>query len=360
MDDENFMWGFSQTDYPDSLYPWKDLGLDEKLDLLVRDLRGTGVKWFRPHIHWNGIEPIADRWNIKVKEVTDELVQQYCNSARWGDYDAMIDKLIAGGINLFPVIGCGYIYFLPFYKDKKSEKIIPDNVGKENYLGLLYLYARAVVRRYKKRVKYWQIENELNVAGETVIWGWRKGVSWFNWKFLTEVLKTLNRAVKIEDPEAKTTMNFHTDVRVVPGIYDWKRDIKRWVEHIDIIGIDAYPNYVIGSPVRGEVVGKRVKAAKSLDLGKPVIVLETGYPSGPAWKGFNEARQAIYLKQACRSSRINGAGGFFYYCLVSTEGFPARVMTSNRGLQDIEPWLGIVGVDRYKPAWYAYREEISV
>jgi len=343
------------VDYPNSLYPWKDLGVDGKLDLLVRDLKGTGAKWFRPHIHWGGVEPSVNGLDMEVGDVTDELVQEYCDSTKWGDYDAMMEKLIAKGISPFPVIGCGYTFFLPSHSGKR---ITPDNVGKRRYLGLIYLYARAVVRRYKK-VRYWQIENELNVAGETVIWGWRDGLSWFNWEFLTDLLKTLNRAVKIENPEAKTAMNFHTDVRLLPGIYDWRKDIKRWVEYIDLIGIDAYPNYLMGSPVHGKEIGKRVMAAKNLDLGKPVIVLETGYPTGPTWKGFNGERQAIYLKQACTSSRINGADGFFYYCLASAEGFPAKVIASNRGLQDIEPWFGIVSGDGYKPAWYAYKEVIS-
>ena len=58
-------------------------------------------------------------------------------------------------------------------------------------------------------IKHWQIENELNQALLTAIWGWRSPVwleallsPWADWDFCTELLATLNRAVHESDPDA--------------------------------------------------------------------------------------------------------------------------------------------------------------
>jgi hypothetical protein len=71
----------------------------------------------------------------------------------------------------------------------------------------------------------------------------------------------LSRAVLEEDPGALRSHNFVTNFKVIKGYYDWRNDIERWSSFVEIVGVDSYPNYIIGWPSMGRSLGKTVKAA---------------------------------------------------------------------------------------------------
>lgn len=365
MEKKDFYWGFSHCGYFDTLYPWAPLSTEEKIKRAVREMREIGVGWWRPHIHWHIVEPVIKNVNLKVSDVTEEMVENYAfvdKEINWKDCDLMVDICTSQGIGLFIVLCCGYTWQLPLFRSEKGYiKATPNNVGRENYLGLIYLHTRAAVRRYKDRVKVWELENELNGAAETILAArWRHGSLWFSFNFLTDIIKTMYEAVKKEDPEAKTTHNFHTDARILHPIYSWKIDVKKWIKYLDIIGIDPYPNYIMGRPVGGKIVCKKAKAAKKISQGKPVMILESGYPVKPGWRMYSEKGQTRYIQQIADLARRNDADGFFYYCLVSPEGYPTEGPWSYKYFQAIEHWWGMIrSDDSYRPAFYEYREIIQ-
>jgi hypothetical protein len=251
------------------------------------------------------------------------------------------------------VVANGFKGHLPYLQ--KTRKIItPDRVGKNNYIALATLFTRAAAMRYKDKIDYWQVENELNAAGLTVLWGWRKGKAWWNFDFLTALLVSLVDAIKKEDPKSYVCVNFHTGA---PG---WKRDIGKWEKYLDIIGIDVYPNYIFAKPVYGKKVGEFVKLARKITK-KPVVVIETGYPSGPVKRDYSEQNQAKYIKDAAISTKTAGAKGFFYFTLRSAE------MLTTAGINPLFSYLGTVegfwGLIRKdgspKPAWFEYQKIIK-
>jgi hypothetical protein len=232
---------------------------------------------------------------------------------------------------------------LPLYRGAPAS---PDAIGRELYLGHLYLHVRAVVERYDgdgyldapgiAPVRRWQLENELNEAFLTALWGWRQpsfeaapGSAWQDWDFLTRLLDTLVDAVKSSDPGAVTAVNFHTDVSdslsTALGKKTWRQAIAAWSGKIDIVGVDVYPNYYRAQPVRGNVVGERVSEALRLGGGKPVMVLEAGYPSGPSVEGFDEASQDAFIRAAYASAVSAGARGYFHFGSVTRESHDALV-----------------------------------
>lgn len=307
-------------------------------------MRETGGNYLRPSIGWRWIQPLVkDLTGLNYSDVSESMIEGFIteNEEAFRYFDEVITGYTQGGLKLIMGIGVGYTHELPLYK---GERAIPDLLGREEYLTLNYIYARALVRRYKNYLKIWQIENELNVACETMIWGWRHGLMWCDEDFLYALMKVLHEAVKVEDPSALTTHNFHTDLH-------WVEDVRKWYDFVDIIGLDAYPNYLNGYYPLGEVVGRRVLEARRFFPEKEIIVLETGYPTQPAEKGFSEKGQADYIRESMFYTFKYGGTGFFYFTFITSE------KNERKGLQDVEPFFGLFRSDgREKEGWFAFRE----
>jgi len=359
------LWGFSHCAFYDSWYPWSGGTFQQRLERLTADLVDSGADSFRPHIHWRQVEPVLVTSLRTPGDVTEEMVGEYAAGGPgvdWGRYDPMIDSLVDAGIEPHIVLGAAYDFQVPLLgPDAGCALAGPDSLGHDRYLAHVHLHARAAVRRYRDRVHIWQLENELNVAGETMLFfRWRRGRSWMDRGFLTALIEVLSRAVHMEDSNALASHNFHTDIKVVKGIYDWRKDVIRWLPFIDVVGVDGYPNYISGWPSRGHMVGKKVREAVRVSGGRPVMVLESGYPVRPRYRGFNEARQAEYARDGLTSAREAGARGFYYYVICSPEGYAVDGPWSDRFLQSVEPWWGMVrSDDSRRPAWFAYKRAMA-
>jgi hypothetical protein len=304
-----------------------------------------GVRWLRPTVRWADVEPVLGQPGLTVADVkaNPALVDDYSRSVDWSAPDAQLSSMSAAGLRAFVVVGHGYASRLPRWNGAAAT---PDAIGREAYLGRLYLHVRAVVERYDgdgrldaagvTPVHHWQVENELNQAYLTALWGWREpsferapGSAWQDWDFLTRLLATLVDAVKESDPSALTAVNFHTDVSDALsarlGQRTWRQAIQQWSSLVDIVGIDAYPNYYRAQPPRGSALGDRVSAARQLAGAKPVVVLETGYPSGPAVEGYDEASQEAYIRAAYASAVAAGARGYFHFGSLTSESHAVEI-----------------------------------
>jgi hypothetical protein len=359
-----FVWGLNVGN-PATVYSWQtNWSYEERLTQLISDLNAINVSWVRIDVTWFEIEPYIYNHTL-VAEVTNEIVDAYIASKNWSKFDTCVSMLTAAGINIVFILGCGYIHNLPYIANT-AERISPDTVGWDYYLGDIYLYARAVVRRYGGDVQYWQIENELNAAGPTaLLFGWRTlDLAWWHPVFLETLIATLASAVKIEANlsgyDMYTIHNFHTDV---PG---WSYYLTAWLDYLDIVGIDSYPNYLFGWPVLGETLGLKVELASILAtyydntteswVTKPVWVIETGYPTAPAERAFNELRQAEYVESAALSALAAGADGFFIFTITSSE----EVIYPWWEPQSVEAHWGLIKPEFvYTDAWYVYGEIIA-
>lgn len=301
----------------------------------IHQMKELGANSVHPGIRWRKIEREILDASLTVEMVNEnpDLVSDY--PVDWTAIDNMVNPLADNGFVIVPVIGSGTVNELPRIN---GEMATPDKLGKENYLGCIYRHARAVVRRYKDRIHYWMIEGEINEAQLTTLFGWRKGGAWSDEKFVTKLIATLHDAVRAEDPEAKIIIAFHTDIHedihhdfrpgfingaVLAGPYHWTEWLEKWEQYLDIVGIDCYSNYYAADPVYGTDLGDRVAAAKKIVQDKPVIVLETAYPTAapgvvlPDPVAFTEEKQAQYVGDAINSAIENGADGFFYFTLQS-------------------------------------------
>lgn len=305
----------------------------------------VGAKYLRPTLSWRAIEPAVEPTGLTVDAVRADpvLVSQYLASHDWTSFDDRLGAIASAGLVPVPIVGHGYTGTLPL---RDGTPAAPDVLGREEYLARQYLFTRAVVERYDGdgvddsplglRIPLWQTENELNQAFFTAIFGWRHpayfealGSAWYDFDYLTRLLHTLRQAVKDADPTALTTMNFHSDVHPDLNLYfrqpGWLSAIVLWRTEMDVVSFDAYPNYYRSTPPSGAAVGERAAQVATLTCGMPVVVMETGYPSAPEEAGFDEEKQARFIRDAFDSAVAAGVRGFFFFGARTPETHAATI-----------------------------------
>ena len=220
-------------------------------------------------------------------------------------------------------------------------------ITKDSYLNLLERHARALVRRLKNVIQFWQIENELNQADLAAITNQRddfrrNGSAWAHMEFLDAVIQSMSNSIRLEDPTAKITHNFHP-FRL--------RTIQDWGQYLDVVGLTYHPNFLYAYPLMGFFAGDVVKIVHQLLGGtrKPVWILSSGYPAKEngnlsGWDNnldllanldlFNTARQVEWVADALSSSGFAQADAFLYrtYQAQNPTGPPGTNPNSYAGL----------------------------
>jgi len=267
---------------------------------LAESLADAKVDFVRCWFPWRYFEP-----RLVAEGQIDDLLQESYES--W-PLDDFVNRLTEHGIGLVPVLACGYQRMLPDALDVDRTQ--------GTYLRRAAVHARLLVKRYRDRIRHWQIENEPNWWKQHEGAGWRHGVSWLDpHDFKAELLKVLNLAVHDEDPSAKTIINLEGDTGLAGA--------SAYAAYCDILGVDFYPNYRSSSPIQTSVFRQADELAKECE--KPVLISETGYPSGPLLLGYTQSKQAEYVRAACEQAfALRGviAVGIWRYADTAWKSFP--------------------------------------
>lgn len=397
--------GFTPATLPHFL-----LGFSQTPADVVSIATQLGVNSVRPTLSWRVVEPVVAPTGLTLADVQGNAayVSQWAAARSWASFDARLGEMLGAGLVPIPIVGHGFTGTLPNVGTAGGPVAGPDALGREEYLARQYVVTRATVERYdgdgvddapgSPRVAIWQTENELNQALLTAIFGWRTptffdalGSAWADFTFVTRILQTLRAAVKDADPTALTTMNFHTDIRDEMMAFfqqpTWMQSVALWRFQMDVIGVDAYPNYYRAAPVRGSEIGGRIAQIQPYACGMPIVVIETGYPTGPAEEGFDEAKQAQYLRESYDAAVAAGASGFLWFGARTADQHTVTITPQDLAnldlvadayengdvnalvnflflnlayvqshftqvLQAVEPYWGIVRPDgSHKPAW---------
>ena len=407
----------------------------DSIDLLKQvytDLDGklNCVKFW---LTWNEIEKTAVSLEAPVgrDSITEEMIDEYAfpeedhsdydfkGKVVWDYYDWFLDQLQNDESHLhlaaLPWIGEGWA--APARSDSDLRPLNPDT-DPEDYLARLKLHVRGAVRRYgrpqqrngfkgKDLIHFWNMENELNW---TFLWRTYTAPAeeaqscWTDESFVADVIKTIADAIAAEDPCAIRTHNFNSfllfdhrgietflkgvdAVAKVLGLsqildYDfgskaplWSvglQPVQKWKDHMEVIGIGSYPNYLFGDPVLGFTVPPYISLVVQ-NTGKPAMVVESGYPTGPVGFTWSELGQVAYIQQAIPGTRlvsdwaisnpdsslpaeaqpIKSGLGFVYFVLNTGEELGGHKFP-------VEDYWGFLDVlQNYKLGFYAYREAIS-
>ena len=301
------------------------------------------------------------RWILEQDLENDpDLIKEYAfpgsresrftEQVDWTVPDGMISPLHAAGISAVPLLGDATLAPFILWEGDLSLRMAPEpegweevrctehacsgyrGVGKDAYLGQIALHAAGAARRYRGTVPLWNTENELNwTPVHVLVAGWRMGLAWFDFSFLSRLIETLHRAVHLgAGGDALATMNLN--------IHDpfWLQRLRQWEPFMDVVGLGAYPNYLFSRPVLDELLLGAIDRATQATA-KPVMVMETGSPSGPEERGYSETLQAFYLEQTAYGTAEKGASGYFWYRLDDPEKPPQE-----DGLQAVEAFWGFV------------------
>lgn len=290
---------------------------------MAEHLVAAKISFVRCWFPWRFFEP-TPKPESELQRLADESYGEF-------PMDTFVDVLTAHGIGVLPVVCCGYQRFLPYGLKVDSDR--------NAYLKRATLHAKLLVRRYKDKIRYWQIENEPNWWHMHSVGGWREGSTWLNADFRSQLLKELNNAVHAEDSSAWTIINLEADAKLAK--------VAHLVAECDMVGVDFYPNYKQASPIDVSIFRKAKSVAEK--TGKPAMIVETGYPSGPALRGYSPAKQAEYVRKACSEAlaidALN-AIGIWRYSDSAWKSFP--LIENHFGLIDSR--------GHHKPAWTVISE----
>jgi hypothetical protein len=184
-------------------------------------------------------------------------------------------------------------------------------------------FLRDVVRRYKSRVKHWQIENEVTSLNS----GFGKTEEYI------PVLQTAYRAIKAEDSSAKVILAglgsnlveplvWESDSRDARKVYARIRDlIDKAKDYFDILDLHIYHN--------PQHVAAKIKLyqdlLQSLGLRKPIWISELGGPDPRYYEKRLKLKQssttpASEVIMRCASALTAGAERFFWHQFWLLEG----------------------------------------
>ncbi|MBW7866387.1 MAG: beta-galactosidase [Candidatus Hydrogenedentes bacterium] len=221
------------------------------MDEIAGLARDAGVKWSREEFSWAGIETAPGVYDFSF-------------------YDAVVDTALKNGISVY-----GLLSYWGRFTEPYTEKGIDD----------FCLWARATVRHFKDRVKFWEVYNEPNIF----FWSGPK-------ELYPVLLERCHRAIKEEDPEARVL-----GVSTAGIDRGFIRQVLKAGAPFDILTIHPYRDQLVE-----EAFMRELKAAADLVGGRPVWITEMGwstYRNG----GRDERDQAQLLARCYLSAVASGA-----------------------------------------------------
>ncbi len=320
---------------------------------LVALAKEAGAKFYLVALPWKLLEPQAWEGEISLEGAKGDkgLLEKYSQSLKWEAADALISALKEAGIEPVIGVGWGWSRFVPRYKE---GPLSPDFVGQEAYLARFLLHLRAVVERYDGdgfldapgglKVHRWAPERALNEAVVEAALGKRElslfsavYSTWSYWGFLDRMVREAFQAVKSANSEAEVFLILQTDVPEMVSTYlgkpSWEGALSAWSNWADAVVLETFPNAWLPEPLRVDIVEAKVQRARKLLDGK-LLLVQTGYPSGPPQMGYDEEKQALFLRRAVEALEKAGADGMLWFTLRTSEALP--VEPSPQDVQDLE------------------------
>ena len=313
---------------------YDDVYTDEEKFFQLMD--SLNIKFIRSDIDWQRIESQLDPLTLQIDDYISNHAQVFDNIevhfqlANQYLYDFLVT--IADGHSVPRDPQTNKLLWIGYENDPTEEDLelgynTDDYVftNRGDYLAAIERHIRAVVRRLKHVINFWQVENELNQADLGALANVNKsfrrhGSAWAHVGFLDELMQTMTNSIKQEDDEARIIHNFHP-FRI--------SKIQDWEQYLDIIGLTYHPNIQFAFPLLGIFMGDFVKIAYYFLDGpsKPVWILSTSYPAmfdgGNAnwdfskdfdtnFADYNTERQVLWISDALSSSGSAQAESFLY------------------------------------------------
>lgn len=299
---------------------------------LLTEAGNVNAKSIVHQVHWKTIQPTLSTYPTMAQ--APGLVSSFVGN--YAQLDDVVDSIRDAGMSQCLVIGM--LDALPSLPDGRPAT--PTNVetvaqyndpNYDHFLGSLYVFMRATVKRYKDRVDVFIIMPELNEMPLRCSFGWlTEDYAFRNFTWATMMANAQYRSVKDECTRPAYIM-LHTDIHdnihkdqmgiAISGPYNYYEVAQRWYMYCDGYTINAYPNYYTATPNYGNDLGVRVTRIKQ--LGEDVWVTECNYPVvgqsvyPPYPFQFSEENHAAFISKAYKSAKAAGASRFYFFNLFS-------------------------------------------
>jgi hypothetical protein len=251
-------------------HPWNNYKYSRREDLekIVALMKEAGVGWVRMDFLWSDIEPESGRFEFDK-------------------YDSIVNLLAENGIHLL-----GLLDYSTDWASSCGKWNCPPGDTK-----LFINYTRAVMQRYKDKIKHWEVWNE---PDSHIYWAAQDGL-----KSYCALLKDVYLAAKEIDPDCKILNGgFANGIASVNHLYD-----NGAKDYFDILNI-----HIFESPLNAGAI-KRILAYPKLaykimkrngDADKKIWITEIGCPGVKRgtkvknwWLGRNttEKEQARWVRE---------------------------------------------------------------
>ncbi len=248
-------------------HPWnQNHYTPEKIERAASLMQEAGVGFVRVDFLWDDIERVPGRFDFSK-------------------YDDLVDRLMKHNIKILALL-----LYSPTWEGQPWNRA-PDP-------RLYSRYARQVVRRYKDRIRHWEIWNEPDHA---MYWEPQDGMLAYS-----ELLKTVYPVLKDED--LSCIVHLAGTSKGLPACL--KQVYQQGAQEMfDIVNIHPYTNPLMLNAIDGmRILYDNVRAImrEAGDENKPIWFTEVGCPGidhskdiAPWWFGKNpsEAEQAAWVKR---------------------------------------------------------------
>lgn len=285
----------------------------------LKSMKAAGIGWVRMDFLWTDIEPKQGEFDFS-------------------DYDRIVDTAVAEGVSILGIFDYGNTW-----SSESGQWNVPPRENKP-----FVDYAVEVIRRYKDRVKYWELWNEPDSG---VYWAPQDGLSRY-----CELLKEVYVAAKQADPDCKILNGGFSN----PGMGVSRLYENGCKDYFDIMNIHIFvsPFNPVGlKAVTAYVRQTSKKMAQYGDENKKIWITEIGCPGVPPdvqvsswWMGKNPSERF-------QAGWVEGV----YPALLSTPGVEKIFWAFFRDTQG--HWGN--GVDHFglvrwdfsrKPAYFSYKK----
>lgn len=256
--------------------PKEKEALWETLDKRLKRAKEIGVRSMRVDLWWGVVEPEKGRF-------------------AWELPDRVIDEIVKAGLEPFPIF-C--------YASAWSGDVSPDTDAERELFGR---YVHETVKRYKDRVRVWEVWNEPNI---TPFWSPRPDAELY-----FELLKVAYTQAKAADPTCVIVglCTAGPDYPFIEKVYQ-----QGGSAYLDALSFHHYDDRRDEAVLEEEIREIRRIMQRWGDGHKPLLITELGLLTGVdpiGMKPMSHEDQASWIMKKHLVSIASGVSSLYYFCM---------------------------------------------
>ncbi|GAB4325619.1 MAG: hypothetical protein Kow0059_21740 [Candidatus Sumerlaeia bacterium] len=265
------------TPFHDAFNPDADVqrAVVPRMDRNLKAIAGLGARMVRTDFWWSAIEPEPGR-------------------LEWDLPDRIINQIHFNGLEPLPIL-TGNAAWSPGRSPDSPDAL--EDFGR---------FVRAVVARYKNRVKYWEIWNEPNI---NPYW-----VPTPDPRRYAALLQAAYTEAKAADPDCVIVgiCSAGADLDFIEGVY--RAGGGAWM---DAVSFHHYGPRDDEATLERELLEIRAVMNRFGDASKPLFITESGISTGPSehMRAYSEDEQAAWVVKEHLVALAGGVERFFYFKL---------------------------------------------